>query len=327
MKRSNRILAVVMLSIFAFGDSSRKTADDLKLPVLPNAALLTGYPPAKLFITSPKSTLTLQADEGGSGIQPTMSREGLTVASAFYTDDGVPHTRSFVSLATYSVLERKWTRYKQLEHTGTIAISPDGTRLAYAAREHPDRDSPVHIYIIDLNTKKETVGPVIGRHDGISLTWSPDGRRIAFDMFQISSNEPVHERAILILDLETHAITKIADGSAPTWAPSGEWIAFFTYSQDRVKPGRGWGLPSSNRVMLIRPDGSGSKVITTLPGKLRAYIAAPVWSPDSSRLLVNEVRNPDKWTMDVQLIDLSTAGSSIIASDTQPVYAWSEARD
>lgn len=246
----------------------------------------------------------------------------MIVAVAGNTKSNIPGSGPALTLAIYSVLDKTWRESTRVEEfDGAAAISADGSRLAFAATK-PGAEKGVHLRVIDLKTGIETVGPVIGRYDALELSWSPDGSRVAYGMYQSAPTEgPGHSPAIEILDLQTGRIWKVADGQSPAWSPSGEWIA---YLNDSAWP---------NQVWMVHPDGTGSRLLVTLPprrlwGGERMFFHAepPVWSPDSRKLLLNELHNADKWTFNVELLDLAKLKVTRKFKDTAPVWGWAEAR-
>ncbi len=275
------------------------------------------------MLTTLTETWTLQESQDEQCVYPSMSQDGTVIASGRVKTQ-FPRT---VVVQTYSMTEKKWTVYRDIANGGAIIISPDGSQLAFATYDDKP-GTPVRIHFINLKTRTESVSPVIGRYNGRMLSWSPDGRRIVYEM----NESPLFEKpTIHILDIETEKLTKIADGAAPAWSPSGEWIAYFNNSKGWVtgterKGNTQWYIPpETDQVSMIRPDGTSFKTLVTLPrGKM--FMGVPVWSPDSTKILLNELWNEPKFTMSIHLLDLTTGKLTRKFKDTPIVYAWAEAK-
>jgi Tol biopolymer transport system component len=312
-------LGICLLWLKASGQTKTE-----RLPRLPGATLLLGYPPQTLLTTAGDATSTLQNEGGDWWVTPSISAHGNVIASAS-RDSSVPRAsreRLGLIVSIYSVAAQSWTKYKDLEILGgTVSISPDGATLACVTRE--PHGAVYELRFLDILSGKIMTGPELANNAG-SITWSPDGRRIAFDReVKRSSNQlsisPL--RAIYILDIEAGSVTKIADGMAPSWSPSGEWIVFNDYSPGRDDIRHGRYATNTNRISAIHPDGTNFKVLATF-SKDEDLRLAPVWSPDSKMLLINKFRDEDKATMDIYMLDPVTLKLAKRFTDTPPVYAW-----
>jgi dipeptidyl aminopeptidase/acylaminoacyl peptidase len=285
-----------------------------KVPRLPGATFLVGYPPRDLLVTANDKTKKLQDDaQADALISPSISADGSIVASA-HRISGDPFTRSpTLVVSTYSMTDDKWTDHKELEVVvGSIAISPDGSRLACVTRRMPD--APSGLRILDLKSGKITAGPEMPERGGSGISWSPDGRRIVFDK---EGKAPL-VRALYVFDITVGVVSTIANGMSPSWSPSGEWIAF-------INPANQAHSQPEYDVSLIHPDGTGSRVLTTFRSEVVPNLK-PVWSPDSKTLLINESRNPDKDTWNIRLLDLATLQVTRKFENTPPVFAWVTAK-
>ncbi len=272
-----------------------------------------------------------------------MSRDGMTIAATLAKDDGVRRSLPLMSIATYSVMERKWTEYKSeyedvQNFQGAIAIAPDASRLAFPVKKPPWKNPRVDIHVIDLKTGVERMHPATGRHSNIHLSWSPDGRRIVYNTSPMTFSEGARKYSpeILILDLETGRSTKVADGVKPAWSPSGEWIAYIhlekEYIPDRKNANAWEEVIRSIRLMSVRPDGTDAKVLRELKTSLAG---PPVWSPDSKTILLNEGREPSFLdellnrsvdTVDIYLLDLTTLKATRKFKVSPPIFGWAEAK-
>jgi len=160
----------------------------------------------------------------------------------------------------------------------SLAWSPDGSQLAYAAFQDPSQ--PPSLWLADADgSDPHPVGP------GSQIAWSPDGTRIVFSSMY---NWPGLE----ILDVTTGVTRTLLDRSAldvlfgpgaerpylsvetPTWSPAGDWIGFAVNQYEQTGPVQG-GL------VVIHPDGSDPYALLTHEG--RVYVSE--WSPDGRWVL------------------------------------------
>lgn len=320
-------MTLVGLSLVAsFGDN----LPNRNLPRLEGSALLLEYPPASLVVSRFDSVLKIQEAGGNSYVRPSLLADGNLVATARYADlaSTVPRALPLLTVGIYVMDERRWRDYPSLlVQGGSVAISADGSRLAYLARSTDE--TPARIHFLDLKTGTVSIGPESTKYTG-DITWSPDGRRIAFDratrIEASASGKPISPpMAIYVFDVETGTISKIADGMSPSWSPSGEWIAYYDYWPDRDNVTKGWSARNDNHVSVIHPDGTGHKVLVTFkPGE--SLSVPSVWSPDSRSILVNKTHDPGKGTMDIYLLDVATLTLTKKFGKTPPIYAWVTAK-
>jgi Tol biopolymer transport system component len=280
-------------------------------PRLPGATLLIGSAsPFFLVATTPNGTQRILPEPNQpesrdyTPVYPSISRDGSLVATVRLKTGGYPRQ---VAIATYSIPEKKWTEYAEGEFAGAVAVTPDGSKLAFSAsRQRVGGSGDDHLHIIDLRTGRESIGPQVPSFSQVFVSWSPDSRRLAYSFnFEIR-----------VWDTDTSKTSKIADGALPAWSPSGEWIAYLQGASDDR---------SGTRCMEVHPDGSG-EIALVQPHKERGFVEPPVWSPDSNAILLNELVNFDKATVDVHMLDLKTHRLKTVFKDNLPVVGWAEAR-
>ena len=156
------------------------------------------------------------------------------------------------------------------------AISPDGSRLAYASRRAGNWD----IYLLDLTTGAETRLTTHPHFDG-APAWNPDGRRIAFESFRSGDLD------VWLLDTGGDAPPRNltadspAQDYAPAWDDTGNTLFF---ASARAGDDDIWSLdvPSGELRQLTTADTSDSQ---------------PVWDAVGQRLglTVNRLGEKDVW--------------------------------
>jgi Tol biopolymer transport system component len=295
------------------------------LPRLSNASLLLGWPPSFLYVTNPHEDVRLQPEKeqpdtrDSSSLFPSITSDGTTIAYA-RLKAAVPER--IVTISTYSVRTTKHTEYATGEFSGSTAISPDGSKLAYPGAQPRSQTGGKtvknHLHIVDLRTGDQTIGPEISYSRWpVFASWSPNSRELVFaNLGEIS-----------VWDIDTKEVRKLANGDLPAWSPSGEWIAYFpehdaflgnpTFSRGR------WG----SKCVIVRPDGTSEKTLVdwTQSENYRTFVEPPVWSPDSRTLLLNEMDDGIKDTVTVHAIDIATLEMKTLFRRSNHILGWARA--
>lgn len=146
--------------------------------------------------------------------------------------------------------------------------SPDCRRIAFDDRAETFEYSELFVLELEGGRVRQ-----ITEGGGVSPTWSPDGREIAF----VAPGGEYYNRhgALKVVNPatgEARTVADVADARDPSWSPDGRTIAF----------GRG-----------RTPYGRGEIWQTTLAGELTCLISdlaisydQPAWSPDGKYLAV-----------------------------------------
>jgi TolB protein len=179
------------------------------------------------------------------------------------------------------------------------AVSPDGTRVAFASL----RLRGGGIFVLTLATKAVT--RLTAGVGDVDPAWTPDGSQVVFarrlragghQLMVVSSSggaptaipnalgrrpdvspdgtRVVYERdgartGLVVTSIDGRASTALGAGAQPSWSPAGTLIAF------ALRVGR------LDHLYVVAPTGKGRRDITRF-----APESDPSWSPDGNRLVV-----------------------------------------
>ena len=157
----------------------------------------------------------------------------------------------------------------------SYAISPDGTRLAYAAKR--DADGAMDLWLV--NTDSTNREPLLRCDDQVCQypAWSADGTRIAFEQHNLIKgklgNSPGPSRIYLLDVSSKNAYPLIEDsqrlGFLPRWSPVGDQLAFYDSTQSAV---------------IVTDVATADQI--ELPS---VYGDSGTWSPDGAQLIYSEL--------------------------------------
>jgi TolB protein len=193
--------------------------------------------------------------------------------------------------------------------------APDGSRILFSRFDSSGRGvlfsvkpngsghlrlSPARLSVIDL-----------GFFDRVGADWSPNGARVTFAAQQLSRQG--FTTALFVVKANgtgLHQITPSGLGAiSAQWSPNGRRIAFTSCCA----------IPQA---WVVHPDGTGLREVTTPIHQVVSL--APVWSPDSRKLLFNrQTRNGQTslWTANVNGSGLS----KVTDTPSLVFYAWGTA--
>jgi dipeptidyl aminopeptidase/acylaminoacyl peptidase len=204
----------------------------------------------------------------------------------------------------------------RLRSVGSVAVSPDGHRVAYTIvmRDRPGRPYG-QLWIMDLATQKSA--RVGGEKDSAgSPLWSPDGRLLAF-----ASNRG-GKAGLFVAHQDGSEVTSLAPttgtnsplpgtGREMAWSPDGKQIAFISSTPSALaaeasgdpmvisrylyKPDAGEGLTRFNdnqRLHIFVVDLASKQVRQLTSGESDEHSLD--WSPDGKEILFVSNREPNQ---------------------------------
>jgi len=163
---------------------------------------------------------------------------------------------------------------------------PDGTKIAFVP-------GCFEIYVINADGTEQ-----MKLANGWSPTWSPDGKRIAFQgcLSEYECDFYAREEPIIyVMNSDGSSKSRIADGWYPTWSPDGKRIAYV----------------AKGGVYAMNPDGTGKALLTTIEND-RVYDLA--WSPDGRAIIFEQGR-------DIYIVNSIGTNKMRITEGSSP--AWS----
>ncbi len=202
-----------------------------------------------------------------------------------------------------------------------LAISPDGKRVAtidvLEAQDTAIPDAHGQLVIRDAHN-----GVVIARHDPCTkcsyagLTWSPDGRMIAF----IESDAAAGTAALMVTSANSTRILTTINGvaSTPRWSPNGQQVALLAVTGahkaiDAVEAGQAQvgeigSADDEQRIGLVAIAGGEIRFVSPADTFVYEYD----WTPDGRGFVATAARgNGDNNWWIAKLVAIDAAGGAV----------------
>jgi len=156
-----------------------------------------------------------------------------------------------------------------------VAWSPDGKQFVFAAGSAPN----IGLAVVNVDGRnRRALTNEAKVHFG--AVWSPDGSAIAY------SKSGAGIWVMKADGSDAHQVSP--EGEGPSWSPSGEWIAYTKTVMAPKQPGEQWAKPKRADIMVVHPDGSGARAITSQTDDM--IVETPSWFPDGRTLAVQVQR-------------------------------------
>jgi Tol biopolymer transport system component len=180
-----------------------------------------------------------------------------------------------------------------------LSWSPDGTKIAFALHTSVDKVDPdtgqtlYSTYSSDVYTVNTDGSNLTNLRNGVPPeqgfhwpTWSPDGTKIAFVLWEQPHDGPFFpgtRQEIYTVNADgtgqPTALPTPAYGAVPDWSPDSSRIVFAAFDNDGSDGVVGWDLYVTN------VDGSMQKKVTNDGNSVEER--DPDWSPDATRIAFN----------------------------------------
>ncbi|HRE51278.1 MAG TPA: S9 family peptidase [Flavitalea sp.] len=184
---------------------------------------------------------------------------------------------------------------KYIAYCGALPVGQDNKppgnvqvikRLAYKTKGGRGREVFADEYLTHIWCVPATGGdPFLitsGNYNEHSLSWSPDGRHIAFISNRTKDPDGIHNTELWSVNVQTKEIKQLTRAagtrSCPRWSPDGRYIAYLGTNSAVTTTDS---VADDTHAYVVNPDGNDLRCIS---GSLDRRVENIQWAPDGSRL-------------------------------------------
>ena len=299
------------------GNLSRSATTSVNITPSALETVIVGPSKANIGIGMTQQFVAVGADKYGNRISDNLTvswkadpRDGTIDADGLFTA-GI-ESGTGIETVRADVTQGNTTRWG----LASITVEPD--RIAFKS-DRTNEQTDIYLMNTDGTNMKQITNT---SSDEFTHSWSPDGRRIVFDVnFGILAMNYDGSWSVLLVESALSSARDVAHFAVePAWSPDGGKIAYVKWTIPVLQSG---GLDFDNEqrdIFVVDLDGGNVTQLTATPG---GDEFAPRWSPDGSRVVYDftpKGKNGDIWVMNADGSDQSRL-TVHPANDSFPSYS------